>query len=90
MPVSLYDLTIAVENSFTTQLMYRPEIEGAIFVPISEVDWTWIGRASRGSITDDWDTAGSAVNAPPTGRPAQAYLEWDHVSTGQEVWDACP
>jgi hypothetical protein len=88
-PVSIYDLTIAVENSFTMQLMYKPEIDGAIFVPLSELNWSWTGSCSRGSIGDDWDTKGSDVFAETTGTPAEAYLEWDHVSTGEETWDAC-
>ena len=88
-PVSLYDLTIAVEHSFTTQLMYKPELEGAIFVPLSELNWFWIGNCHRGSIADDWVTAGSYINAPAVGAPAEAFLEWGHVSTGEEVWDGC-
>jgi len=88
-PVSIYDLTIVVENRFTMQLMYKPEIDGAIFVPLSELYWSWTGSCSRGSIVDDWDTKGSDVFAETTGTPAEAYLEWDHVSTGEDTWDAC-
>ncbi len=88
-PVSLYDLTIAVQDIFTMQLMYKPDTEGAIFVPLSDVDWTWTVNCGRGSITEDWVLGDCGVSAPPTGSPAEAWMEWDRVSTGDEVWDAC-
>jgi len=88
-PVSIYDLTIDVENKFIMQLMYRPELEGAIFVPISEIAWTWTGKGSRNKITDDWDTSGSGLSAEDSSTPSESYLEWDYISTGEDTWDAC-
>ncbi len=88
-PVSLYDLTIDVENQFIMQLMYKPDAEGAIFVPISELSWTWTGKANREKISDDWQIGECKVIAEDSSKSAEAYLEWDHISTGQEIWDAC-
>ncbi len=88
-PVSIYDLSISVTYSFTTQLMYRPDIDGAIFVPLSELDWSWTGNCSRGSIADDWVIADCDAYAPATGAPAESWMEWDKISTGEEAWDAC-
>ncbi len=89
-PVSMYDLSISVSHEFTTQLMYKPDIDGAIFVPLSEMDWFWTGNCSRGSIVDNWTIGDSNAHAPATGTPAEAWMEWDRISTGEEVWDACP
>ncbi len=88
-PVSLYDLTIDLENKFIMQLMYKPDVAGAIFVPISEINWTWTGKAYREKISDDWDTSSSNVFVENSSTLAEAYLEWDHISTGQETWDVC-
>ena len=88
-PISIYDLTIDIENDFIMQLMYRPDIDGAIFVPISEISWSWTGEASREKINDDWDTSNSRISAEDISNPAKNYLEWDNISTGQEIWEAC-
>jgi hypothetical protein len=88
-PAAFYDLTISVSYDFTTQLMYKPDIEGAIFVPLSEMDWFWTGNCSRVSIADNWTIGDCQAHAPATGTPAQSWMEWDKVSTGDEVWDEC-
>jgi len=88
-PVSLYDLTIDVENKFIMQLMYKPDTAGSIFVPISEINWNWTGKANREKISDDWQMGECKVTAEESSKPAEAYLEWDHISTGQETWDKC-
>lgn len=31
----------------------------------------------------------SKVTAEDNSKIAEAYLEWDSISTGQETWDAC-
>ncbi len=25
-----------------------------------------------------------------TGAPAESWMEWDRITTGDEIWDACP
>jgi hypothetical protein len=88
-PVSDLDLTISVTYDFTTQLMYKPETDGAIFVPLSELDWDWTGISSRGSTADDWIMGDSQAHVPPTGTPAESWMEWTNITTGNETWDAC-
>lgn len=40
-------------------------------------------------ISYDWQMGESKVTAEDNSKIAEAYLEWDSISTGQETWDAC-
>jgi hypothetical protein len=87
--VSWLDLNISVINNYEMYLMYKPEREGAIFVPLRVVDWKWTGLAMREGINDIFSLFGSAVTKNPRDKDAQKYPEWDRISPEKPVWVAC-
>ena len=89
-PVSLYDLTIAVTHHYRMFLEYKPNTDGAIFVPLRVAEWNWVGMASRASIADDMDTAGSNIWQDGSDTDAEDFAEWGEVSRESDPWDPCP
>lgn len=90
-PVKYLDLNISVKNHYEMYLMFKPEGEGSIFVPLRVVGWDWTGLAGRKGIEDKdkWDISGSKIRKNPQDREADDYPEWDlRMHEGME-WDIC-
>jgi len=84
------DLAVEVMHVFQMSLMYKPNSEGAIFVPIRETEWWWGGMARRSTVyTDNWDTSGSEMGSHGGDVQAEDFLEWDQVVRKDDVWEGC-
>jgi len=89
-PVTYMDLTIEVNHHYEMYLMFKPEGEGSIFVPLRVMDWDWIGIAKRKSILDLFDLRGSGVSKDPEDREAEKYPTWDMILKEEIEWTPCP
>lgn len=85
----LLDLSIEVMLDFQVSLMYKPDSEGAIFVPIRETNWHWMGVATRPTKNADWDTSASRLQARAGDIEAEDYLEWTNVTRMDDDWGGC-
>ncbi len=84
------DLAVEVLHKFRMNLMYKPNSEGAIFVPIRETEWWWGGIARRANEnTDNWNTSSSEMGSHGGDVQAEAFLEWDQVVRKDDVWEGC-
>jgi hypothetical protein len=90
-PVKYLDLNISVKNHYEMYLMFKPEGEGSIFVPLRVMDWDWTGLAERKGINDKfkWDVLGSKIRKDPQDRKAEDYPEWDLRMHEGMKWDVC-
>ena len=84
-----YDLDISVKYVFTMYLMYRPDKDGAIFVPLKKMDWKWIGIAKRKSVADDFSFTGSEEPRDPQEQEADEYPKWDVIVKPDDKMDTC-
>lgn len=84
------DLSVEVMYKFRMGLMYQPNSEGAIFVPIRETQWWWGGMARRASEhTNSWDVSGSEMGSHGSDVEAEDFLEWDKVVRALDPWEGC-
>jgi len=84
------DLAVEVMHTFRMSLMYKPNGEGAIFVPIREAQWWWGGMARRANeYSDNWDTSGSEMGSYGSDVQAKDFLEWNQVVRKDDQWEGC-
>jgi hypothetical protein len=88
-PLTPLELNVSVKNHFEMCLMFKPEGEESIFVPLRVMNWDWIGLAQRDGINDLWDITGSRTWKNPQDRKAEDYPEWDRLINDQIPWDPC-
>jgi len=83
------DLVVSVKNDYRMYLMFRPEKEGAIFVPLRVTKWNWRGVAERANLLDDFDLRGSKMSNNLRDEEAQEYPQWDRVVREGDKWTPC-
>jgi len=90
-PAKYLDLNISVKNHYEMYLMFKPEGEGSIFVPLRVMGWDWIVLAKRKGVTDEhiWDVSGSKIRKNPQDRKAEDYPEWNLRMHEGMKWDVC-
>jgi hypothetical protein len=90
-PVGYLDLNISVKNHFEMYLMFKPEGEDSIFVPLRVLDWDWTVLAGRKGINDEnkWDISGSKISKDPQDRKAEDYPQWNLCMYEGMKWNAC-
>lgn len=88
-PATTYDLKLLVLYDFEMFLMYRPDTEGAIWVPLRIVPWTWNGQAQRETEGAAWDCTGSSITREPVDTKADRFPTWTRVVTEDLPWSSC-
>jgi hypothetical protein len=90
-PVKYLDLNISVKNHYEMHLMFKPDGEGSIFVPLRVIDWDWILIAKRKGITDEyiWNVSGSKIRKDPQDREARDFPKWVLRVHEGIPWDVC-
>ena len=89
-PVGYLDLHISVKNHYEMYLMFKPEGEESIFVPLRVIDWDWIVIAERKGVTDEykWNVSGE-IRKKPQDRKAEDYPKWVRRMHEKMPWDLC-
>ncbi len=89
-PVKYLDLNISVKNHYEMHLMYKPDGEESIFVPLRVIDWDWIVIANRKGVTDKylWNLSGR-IRKKPQDRKAGDYPTWVRRIHEKMKWDVC-
>jgi hypothetical protein len=84
------DQDISVEYKYKMYLMYKPDKEGAIYVPLKEMDWHWRGIAKRQRVVDKFNVKDSDVGLDSQEKEADKYPEWHVIVKPNDPWDPCP
>jgi hypothetical protein len=67
----LDDVRVTANDSFTTWVIYKPASEGAIWVPLKKLSWSWSGDALTGGILN------SGSHSPnQTGADTTVFPQW--------------
>lgn len=67
-------------------LMYRPVGEGSEWVPLSVVDWEWIGSIVYNDIEKHWWYPGNSKAELQGQKETSEYPEWDQNSGDKSKW----
>jgi hypothetical protein len=62
--------------SFSTWLMFRPDGDGAIDVPVRRIDWDWSGKAAI--IDGEWQVIDAHRSPDPSSVETTDFPRWTH------------
>jgi hypothetical protein len=90
-PVAMsYNLNISVTYDYTMYLMYRPDKEEAIYVPLKKIEWHWHGFAQRRGVADNFSFNGSDVGPEaPQIQEADEYPKWEVIVKKDDPLSPC-
>ena len=81
-------------DEFEVYIMYRPDVQAAIWVPVGLMKWGWKGTAESADTGITWKkTAGQHDKKDPAGVPTTHFPEWKQKATEDYprwVWDQAP
>lgn len=84
-PTPNTDTQLAVNDSFSTYVMYRPP--GGDWIAVKEIDWTWVGSATKSGGSWPADTqfsVAAATVSTPSG--ANAFPPWNGRTGDLPLW----
>lgn len=88
-PATTYDLRISALHDFEMFLLFRPDTDGAIWVPLRIVPWTWNGQAQRATEGAPWDCSASSITRNPIDAEADRFPVWTMVVPENLHWLPC-
>lgn len=84
-----YNLDISVKYEYDMYLLYKPDKEGAIFVPLKKIHWHWYGIAKRQRVVDKFNFKDSKVGLDSQEQEANEYPEWKVIVKSDDKLNAC-
>ncbi len=73
--------TVSRMDHFRTFLMYKPDGDGSIWVPLQKMEWFWSGASIKNEQTGVWSLVAGSGDSPsnaPEGEGTTAFPEWDN------------
>jgi hypothetical protein len=73
------DQTLSVTDSFSTYLMYQPNMQGSVWIALSQINWSWSATATAGQQVQNSPQPNPGDPTTPSG--AACFPTWVNLSS---------